>query len=70
MGGDAKLSTVVVVVAVGCDDGEQLHLKSDARMIKTPTQTDRKLFKRLTSRSVTFLVDAGTENLMGWYLLL
>lgn len=37
---------------------------------KTLTQTDRKLFKGSTSGSATFLVDAGTENLIGWYLLL
>lgn len=34
VGGHAELSTVVVVVAVGCDDGVHLHLKLEVQTIR------------------------------------
>ena len=33
VGGNAKFSTAVVVVAVGSDDGVQLHLSTDTRLL-------------------------------------
>lgn len=52
VGGDTKLSTAVLVTAVSCDDGEQLHLKADTRLLRC--SKDRKDRKYLVFISAPF----------------
>lgn len=42
VGGDTELSTAVLVTAVSCDDGEQLHLKADAQLLRCSEETEEK----------------------------
>lgn len=65
MGGDAKLSTVVVVAAVRSDYGVELHLKANPG-----SQTEPFSEPLESRRHATFLAGAGTENLTGSYLVL
>lgn len=68
-----ELATAVLITPVARDDSVQLHLKnsSAAAELFKKTTFPRYLQQYLVNVwSATFLVEAGTGNLIGWYLLL
>ena len=70
VGRDAEFSTAVIVATVACDDGVQLHLEAHMELLRRRLGQEALRGVTISGRCITFLVDGGTGNLIGWNFLL